>query len=210
MIWSNEQVFTFINNPYAQNMAESLLCDVYPNIMFLMKKLGMTNLEFSLGKHNNSQVYYKCNIVFNHRNMSINIIEDGLEITFQKCQLVNVASYLTGFSQTEEQVISYRNFYYVPNDTQSYYFTSEHVTCLKLKSKEPVFVYLNSFQIDNHCKNPTEFYLFYCNNIIKTLEELKNTYRDGFIRLQDKLRTLVFPIERIVIFEKKKNNNNHI
>jgi len=46
---------------------------------------------------------------------------------------------------------------------------------------------------------------FYCENVVKICEDLKINYRDGFLKLRERINLLIFPLERKVLIE--KNNN---
>jgi hypothetical protein len=198
MAWTSEQYVKLLSNTYAKEVSNSLFLDVYPSIVFLMGKMEIEKLEFPLGAHhNNLHEFYKC-IIVKHLT--------SLTIRFSKCIKVNVTNHLTGRAELKEETLEFRNFFYNPNVETAYFYYVNENDNMTFGLKDPVFCSLSAYYIDNEYENITEFYLFYCEGVVRLLSELKNTYRDGFLKLTEKINALSFPIERIVIFEKNKNN----
>lgn len=204
-MWTAEQYEKLLENKYAQSTAESLFFDVYPNIIFLLNQIGVKHLEFPFGKDKSAKnQFFKVSISLSQYGDS-----EGLIIRFNRCSKINTQSYsaISGFAENIEQIqiIGYHDFHYNPNDELVYYFHSENSETLQ-RIKEPVFRFFNSFPINGDFETPTHFYLHYCNNVIRLLEDLKTNYRDGFLRLDEKIGKLNFPLERKVIIEKISKN----
>ncbi len=196
-MWERKQVEKLYENEYALNLSNSLYSDVYPSIHYLMTKLGMKQTEFHLGKNtNDDHQHYRC--VIKHW-------EDGLIISFQRLIDSNVYVGNDGFRKSVEMK-EYSDFnvnFQTTNPEIDY--CREDGKFMKINSNEPIFYAGIFFHMSIGFKTAVHFYLFYCQNIVDVCQELKTNYRDGFIKLQERINLLTFPLERKVLLEKKIN-----
>lgn len=202
-MWCRNQIERLYDNKYALDLSNSLFFDVYPNINFLMLELGIEETSFFLGNHiHDEHQFYKC--VIKITNLQDN--SNGLIITFQR--VINVHK-PTGNNDMKQdvEVLEYRDFVFGFQQIYSeiIYYTESFESKI-LNTRDPI---LHSGMFFNMCldfKTAMHFYLFYCENVVKICEDLKNNYRDGFLKLKERINLLIFPLERKVLIE--KNNGN--
>lgn len=194
-MWERKQIEKLFENKYALNLSNSLYLDVYPNIHFLMTELVIKKIEFDLGKNINSEYQqYRC--VVQHW-------EGGLTISLQRLTNSKVCVGIDEFKKSLE-VIEYRDYnvnFKTTNPDINY--CTEDSKIIKINANEPIFCSGIFFHMALGFKTAMHFYLFYCENIVKICEDLKINYRDGFIKLQERINLLTFPLERKVLLEKK-------
>lgn len=204
-MWSSEQVEKLYENEYALNLSNSLFYDVYPNIFFLMTELGMKQTEFFLGPHiYNKYQFYRCLI----RLTTLEDNSNGLIILLQR--VANIQRHTDNNDvQQDIEVIEYREFTFGFNEIYSeiIYYT-EDLKSKKIDTREPMLYAGIFFNMCLEFKTALHFYLFYCEKIVEICEDLKRNYRDGFIKLKERINLLTFPLERKVLFEKTIINGN--
>lgn len=202
-MWSRNQIEKLYDNKYALDLSNSLFFDVYPNISFLMIELGITETSFVIGNHvYDEHQFYRCLIQVTNLQDNSN----GLTITLQK--VINVQR-PTGNNDDmiqEIEVLEYRDFTFGFEQIYSevIYYTESFESKI-LNTRDPILHSGMFFDMALNFKTAIHFYLFYCENVVKICEDLKTNYRDGFLKLRERINLLIFPLERKVLIE--KNNN---
>lgn len=199
MKFTEEEQKYLIDNEYAKSLAISIGEEVYPFLYFTMQKMGIKFLEFHFPTKNIASVSgYKCRIkiVEPHENHNpnyeiLNILFSIPDGESEYCLQRSYDIYINMHSSI---------FLPIPTEEDPYKYESLDIGLI-----DCMLYYIKDVQVEEGTfKNINEFYIFFCENLIKLSEELKFSYCDGFKKLNNRIASLAMPLIRQVLVEKIK------